>query len=104
MLHNMKLLTFKIIFQIKSFTNYSARSFDLPSRQRNKQASFRCKRQISLTESYFKLHHDYQHTYEERKNENRTCLKNAFSPKEATEDYDLQLFDIEDQADKEKSW
>ena len=65
------------------------------------------KRQISLRESYSKLHRDYENSSDggECKNENHSCLKIAFSPEETSEEYDFQqLFDIEDQADKGKSW
>ena len=65
------------------------------------------KRQISLKESYSKLHRDYENSFNggECKNENRSCLKIAFPPEETSEEYDFeQLFDIEDQADKRKSW
>ena len=93
------------IFQIKSLSNYSAKSFDLPSRQRNKQTSYMYKRQISLREPYFKLHRDYEKTYDSGECKNRSCLKIAFSPEVTSEEYDFQqMFDIEDQANKEKSW
>ena len=65
------------------------------------------KRRISLREPYFKLHRDYEKSYDggECKNGNRSCLKIAFSPEVTNEEYDFQqMFDIEDQANKEKSW
>ena len=63
------------------------------------------KRQISLREPYFKLHRDYEKTYDSGACKNRSCLKIAFSPEVTNEEYDYQqMFDIEDQANKEKSW
>ena len=65
------------------------------------------KRQVSLKESYFKLHGEYETSYYggECRNENPSCLKIAFSPEDTREEYDFQqMFDIEDQANKEKSW
>ena len=63
------------------------------------------KRRISLREPYFKLHRDYEKTYDSGECKNRSCLKIAFSPEVTREEYDFQqMFDIEDQANKEKSW
>ena len=62
------------------------------------------KRQRSLKEAYLKVHRDYENISGESKNGNHSCLKFPFSPEGTNEEYDFELFDVEDQADKGKSW
>ena len=99
-----KIKEFTIFFQIKPLANFSTRSFDIPLRLKSKRRSFMSKRAASLKESYFESDRNYESTCVEHKVKNRDNSKIYSSLEGEGEDYDFQLFDIEDQADMQNSW
>lgn len=94
------------IFQINCLSNSFAKSFDFAPRQFTKPSSFVYIRQRSLNETHSRVHcADENNCLEEDENENHNSLKIFFWP-EGTNDYGygFEQFDVEDQADKGKSW
>ena len=81
-----------------------ARSFDQAPRHLDKPTRAACRKQRSLKEFHSKVYDDDENYSIESESRNHWSSKFSLPPKYRNEEYDIERFDVEDQADKGKSW
>ena len=81
-----------------------AKSFDLASSKLDNQPKIVFRKQRSLKESHSTVYNDSATYSIESESRNHWSSKFSLPPKYKNEEYDIEIFDVEDQADKAKSW